>query len=337
MKLLFVGDVHAVPEELGDCEALMAYVEGIAAAEGAKVVFMGDQYHCHNVIRAEVMAFWRRTFKRFNSRGIDTVAMVGNHDFAGEGSDIHAMAAHEEQIHVVEKPEEVYPGILFCPYMANPDKLVAASAAHPEAQVLVCHQTFVGSKYENGFFAEDGCNPDDILQKHIISGHIHSPQSFGHQTPYGQVGEVRYIGAPRWRSLTDANVDRAVWLYEFAWNGVPVGESRGFDTGKVCRKIVHWVEEEGGPQMDLSTYDPRHDYRVDVRGSTPFVEQRQRDLGLAGIRVRTFKRDAAVPAVRESVGIATAFGQYLTSYVSTHGTSREVLAKMAEKRLGLGG
>ncbi len=333
-KLLLVGDVHAVPEELDDCVALEELVVRLAYEFGATVVFLGDQYHCHNVVRLEVMAFWRSFFKRLRAlHGAETTdyCLVGNHDYAGEGSTIHSLMAHEGQITVVDRPMAISSGVVLVPYVSDREAFPSAVNALP-AKTVICHQTFAGSKYENGFYAEDGVNPDLLDAKHIISGHIHAPQIFEHATPAGEFGEVTYIGAPRWRSLTDANTERAVWLYEFDDRG-EILSRRSFDTGSVCRKLIHLVEEEGAPPTAPESFAPGWDYRIDIRGSSEFIERRKKELSHPGVRIRTFKTDTAGPQVRESEGIGVAFRTYLTKYSPKYGTPAERLLEMAQRRL----
>jgi hypothetical protein len=315
-RILFVGDVHATPEELPDCEALFRLVRDVALKEHVdEICLLGDSYHTHGVIRAEVLAFWRRTFKApFKMR-----ALVGNHDYSGEGSDIHAMIAHEDQITVVDGPVR-HRELLFMPYYSDREEFVRAANAEG-GRTLICHQTFSGSKYENGFFAEDGVNPDLLSQETIISGHIHTPQSFG---------KVTYIGAPRWRTLSDANVERAIWLYEFNEDG-RILKQKPFDTSKVCRPIRYVLDTPDEPFA--GTLDPGCDWRVDVKGPADYVEARKVELSAAGARVRTFKVNTTTPKVRESEGISQAFRRFMGSYTAKHGTPAEQLSSMARERL----
>jgi hypothetical protein len=320
VRILKVGDVHATPDELDDCECLMAFV--LATALALKVDYvclLGDSYHTHNIIRVEVLAFWRRWFATFKSHGIKVIGLVGNHDYGGEGLSIHAMMAHEEQIEVVDRPT-VKEGMLFMPYYSDREKFVVdCCAAAPLTKTLVCHQTFQGGKYENGFYAEDGVNPDLIPHTYILSGHIHTPQTFG---------KVTYIGAPRWRTLSDANIDRAIWLYTFA-DGEVVG-AESFDLGDVCRRIYYFEDTPETPF--LGTVDPRHDYRIDVRGPSDWVTARKQFYG-SGVNVRIFRTDQAVVKVRESEGIDKAFVSFMERYRPKFGTDPQLLQSMAKERL----
>ena len=325
MRYLFVGDIHAVPEELTDCQKLRELVEFIVFAEQVDVVvLLGDSYHTHNVIRAEVMAFYRQWFKEFKAKfTTKIVALVGNHDYAGEGHPVHAMMIHEDQIKVVDKPCQLG-GVLFMPYYSDREKFVTDANSFPGTKTLVCHQTFFGSRYENGFLAEDGIEVDRIPQDTVLVGHIHTPQSFG---------KVTYIGAPRWRSLSDANTERAVWIYDIDAAGNVTGKTP-FDTGEYCRQIKYVLITPDDLFQD-DDMDPRFDWRVDIRGPSLFVAVQRKLWSRNGNKVRSFITDKPAALVRESEGIGNAFRRYLKGYVPKGGTSLEVLEEMAKERLGL--
>lgn len=327
-RVLVVGDVHATPEELDDCAALMDYVLKIAVeAEVTRVCLLGDSYHTHNVIRAEVMAFWRSVFRQFKDAGVPVLALVGNHDYAGEGQKIHAMMAHESVVEVVDGPI-VHGGVLYVPYCSSHDDFVRYSQEAADTQSLVCHQTFDGSRYENGYPALDGVNPNLIRQKHVISGHIHTPQGFS--VPGGP--DIEYIGAPRWRTLSDANLERNIWLYDFDDLGVPV-QKQAFVTAGVCRQILSVTDT---PDEPVSTpLAGGVDWRIDIRGPADWIQKRKEELAGPGVKLRTFATSTAKPAVRESEGISPAFRGYLTKYQPKFGTPIEELAAMAAERLGV--
>lgn len=325
MKSLLVGDTHATPEELDDCTHLMDLVETTADENAVdEVCFMGDQHHTHAIIRAEVMAFYRKRFKTWQSKPWKRKALVGNHDYAGEGHPVHAMMIYEDIIHVIDAPV-LEAGRLYVPYYSDHESFLH-DVNDRGGKTLICHQTFSGSRYENGFFASDGINPDLVPQKEIVSGHIHSPQDFG---------KVTYIGAPRWRSLNDANIDRGIWVYDFADDGTVTSKTR-FLTNGVCKKI-HYVDDQEGNGFSFADIDfesdPDGDWRVDITGSTAHVEAEKKLWAGRGARVRTFYTDRAVAKIKESEGIGTAFKTYLSSYTPKHSTSVDQLAAMARDRL----
>lgn len=332
MRLLAVGDVHATPAELDDCRRLMALVQEKAVEHRVPVLLLGDLYHTMAVIRSEVMNFWRETFSELNAAlemsgwrprsGADPVyALVGNHDYAGEGTSIHAMAAHQGAVHVVDAPFELG-GVLYLPYYSDRQAFIDACQAHPGCPTVICHQTFDGARYDNNFYAPDGVDQDLIPQELVLSGHIHTGQSFG---------KITYLGAPRWRTLSDANIDRAIWLLDFDDTGRLTSKTP-FDTGQVCRQIKSCIDT---PQTPVEgPLDPKHDWRIDIKGPAAWIEQRKRELGGDGVKIRTFNTSTSSPRVRESEGIEKAFASYLTSFKTRYGTSVEKLGEMARERLG---
>lgn len=319
-KLLLIGDVHATPEELGDCQNLLDLIEEKVKATAARPVFLGDQYNTHNIVRVEVMWFWREAFRRL--KFWNPIAMVGNHDFAGEGLPIHAMIAHENAALVVDQPHRL-DGVLLMPYFSNRDLFVRECVKNRDLKTMICHQTFDGAKYENGFYTQDGVDPDLLPQSLVLSGHIHTPQTFG---------KIVYIGAPRWRTLSDADVSRAIWLYEFSDDG-EVMATEAFDTGRACRQIKYLLDTPAAPiSVNL---DQGIDWRIDVKGPPDWVEKRKLELASPGVRMRTFKLEASTPKVRESQGIDVAFKTYLDGYVPKFGTERKQLSDMAKDRLNV--
>ncbi len=319
MKHLLVGDVHAVPEELVDCSRLIDGIRRLLHKQDVdSVVFLGDQYNTHSVMRVEVMAFWKDTFAAL-AKSKPVVALVGNHDRAANGFS-HAMLAHEDSgVWVVDKPSRLLDDVLFVPWMKNADEFVAVCNQYPKTKYLVCHQTFDGAKYENGFYAPDGVSPDAIPQEVVFSGHIHTPQSFG---------KVRYIGAPRWRTLSDANIDRFVTLVDY-----DTGTTTNFSTADWCKVIMRLDDSPGHPAMRFAP-NSNVDVRIDVRGPAAYLETRVPELEATGAKVRAFRTDlATTPRVRESDGVRAAFARFLTSWKAPRGTDLATLEAMATARL----
>jgi DNA repair exonuclease SbcCD nuclease subunit len=333
-RVLIVGDMHVVPEELEDCSKLASYIVRVADANDLhEIWFSGDQHHTHNVLRLEVLRWWKVVFKKLRAHGLNVVCLVGNHDQASPGSDLHAMMAYEDTpgVLIVDKPT-VRLGVLLLPYYHEQEKFLdavknatAMNMRHDGwvPPTLFCHQTFDGSTYENGFLASDGFDPNLVTQELVISGHIHTGQEFG---------KVWYVGAPRWRSLSDANVPRNLWLVEFK-DGHFV-QRIPFDTGDVCRQIRHLEDTPAKPvQLPL---DERHQWRIDVRGPVDWCQARKKELSAAGARVRTFPDQVSTEGrVRESEGIDKAFHGFLGAYQAKFGTPRETLAVMAKERLNV--
>jgi DNA repair exonuclease SbcCD nuclease subunit len=341
-RLLIVGDPHVTAEELRDSECLLELVRDTAEGENVDaILFLGDLYHTHSIVNVEVMAFWRRWFVEL-AKSSSIFVLLGNHDMPGnESSKAHALMAHEDQerVTVVDTPrtfELVTDGaIAFVPYMSNSLEFLKAATALG-GKTLICHQTFTGSRFDNGMYAPDGADSNLLPQEFVISGHIHTPQSFG---------KVWYPGAPRWRTLSDANVSRAIWLVTFDDSGKIV-DKKSFDTGGACRQIrfckVTPVEHEGQlvpafePRVELKDGNPIAgvDWRFDIEGPSAFVETTAKWLQGPGRRVRTQVTDAPQAKLKESMGISEAFREHMKTFQPKYGTQLMALEKLALERLG---
>jgi DNA repair exonuclease SbcCD nuclease subunit len=322
-RYLFVGDPHVTPDDLEDAKTLGNLIIGTAIRERATVVLLGDLYHTHGVIYATVQLFWWMFFEACKKAGVRVVTIKGNHDADNVvGSRVTSLLTHYYQGTCVLYEPYIENALLFCPY-TDGAQLVKWSEEHPECGTLVCHQTFDGSRYENGFFAGDGVDPNLIKQRAVISGHIHTPQEFF---------KVTYIGAPRWRTLGDANVDRAIWILDFDDNGILV-KREPIDTGTVCRRIIQ-VEDTPARPFDLNARPAAKDVlHVEIRGPQAWLDER-RPLFEGWARTRGVRTDSRQQVkVRESDGVGVAFEKYADSFVPRHGTERDVLKKMVKERV----
>lgn len=240
---------------------------------------------------------------------------------AGDGvSQNHALLAYKyagSGVIVVDGPQLVEE-VLLLPYFHDGELFRKAVLAHPEAKLVICHQTLVGARYENGFIARDGTNLDGLGDRFFISGHIHTPQHYDN---------VIYVGAPRWRALDDANVNRGLVFGEMV-DGKFVVEFI-FDTAAYCRKLVHVIDRQDAP-FD-GALEPRWKYIVDLHGDEEYIQSRKGFW--AGQRIRTFRTREAVKPVRESMGINAALSVFLDSYKPKHGTTVAILKEMAAERL----
>lgn len=314
-RLLLVGDPHAIPSELDDCQRL---VDLIANHTFDRVVFLGDQHHTHGVVHLSVVSFWRRAFERLGgSRRV--VFLVGNHDkelrhAAHPGCSV---AEVYRDVATVVTPSAVIDGIGFLSHFPDPEEFVR-EANSLDTATLICHQTFVGALGDAGFVMPDGVDPEALLQRHVISGHLHTPQSFG---------KVWYPGAPRWRTLSDAPVtDRHVWLVTFD-HGIEI-HREPVSTSDACRP-VRSVEDSQESPVDLESLTPGVDWRVTVVGTPTYVVARKSAfVGRAKINVRYVRESA--PKVRESDGPERSLRTFLSTFDPPRGTSRERLSVLLD-------
>jgi predicted phosphodiesterase len=324
---IVIGDVHPVVEELEDCRRLVTAVTEFARETRAnEIVLLGDQHHTHSVLRLEVLGLWKAAFREWAAVTGEILALVGNHDRSNDGA-VHAMLAYPE-VTVVDAPI-VRGRTLYVGHRADLGEFIRICNDHAAAtDVVVCHQAFDASKYENGYYAGDeGVPLDRIPQRLIISGHVHDPQ-FHPNVDFWVGTKLWHPGSPRWRSQSDANTDRAIWFLP-AGGGPPVP----YDTSQCCRRIVSVVIRED----DIPEVPPASDLvdvRVEIHGSGEFVETQKERLRGSGARVRTFRTDTRVAKVRESEGVDRAFWRHLRSCGTRWGTPNAALVARAEQRLG---
>lgn len=335
-KILYVGDPHIVATELDDADGLMKAIWEALKRDGADtIVFLGDQYHAHSILHVDVVNFWIKAFRALREMDYTVIALVGNHDLPGNGSrEKHAMQIHEGEIQVVDGPYSDA-GILFLPYYAVGEDFLSACKQYSYHKVVVCHQGFTGATYDNGFkikgtdfYTEGGIDPNLVPQATIISGHIHTPQEFG---------KVWYLGAPRWRTLSDANKDR--WLYTITHNDDgTVKEAKALSMEGYCRPIYSIEETPETEQKDAGSFlasNESADLRVDLRGPSAWVEARKSIWMGLGAKVRVFKTDTALIKVKESDGIAVAFASFFEKFQPRFGTDKAILRKLVEERLSV--
>lgn len=324
-RLLVIGDPHAVFEELDECQRLLYFAAKIAEEQSVdEIAILGDLNNTHNIVRVEVLNFWLGNL-RILGRIAPTYVLVGNHDYAGEGSGLHSLAVYEgvPGVNIVASP--MRSGCrLYLPYytLENQPRFIEA-CCDSESAIAICHQSFSGAKLDNGVDAFDSIDPNLIPQKLVISGHIHTPQ---------HIGKVINVGSPRWRSVDDANKDRSLRLFEIEKNGNVLSDIK-FPTNTVCREIKRAIDTPDNPVVIPAGDNAR--WHIDIRGPEAWVEERKKAFSFSGdIRIRTFKTMKTTAKVRESEGVAVAFRKFLQSYIP-QSVSIEVLEALVKERLNV--
>lgn len=215
MKAIYIGDPHVQPSNLEDSSKVLRKALDLQEKEKADMLIIGgDLFHTHAVLRLEVVDFWIKWGSILKQPFKDVYAIVGNHDMPGDKQREGVLSAlsvlHSCGIKVVDKPTaNLSYGVGFLPYISDNEKFYE-SANHlrtllPRESVLFCHQTFDGATYDNGFYAPGGLDLNRVDFKSVVSGHIHKAQKFG---------KVIYPGTPKWDSLSDANEDKGIWVFE---------------------------------------------------------------------------------------------------------------------------
>ena len=312
MELILVGDMHATPAELPECERHLPLWRQVRSERPqARFVFLGDQTDKNDTLSVRVMEFWRAVGTEFSP-----IFVVGNHDQVYAGSAENSMNACRDVATVVSGSWRLNQ-ILFVAYCRDSDQFFSRCEG---GGTLICHQDLAGASYDNGRRSISSTVPPATFLQ-VVSGHLHVPQEFG---------RIWYPGAPRWRGLRDASVERrAIWWAKFSESG-SIAERQPYWVDAVADrvKVVRDVEGEAAPQVDAHTV-------VDVVGSHQYVERRRRELQAVGARVRGLPVAATPPKVRESDGLRESISAHLEHFRPPNGTSREWLRSAIKDRTGV--
>ena len=298
---LLIGDYHANEKDLDDCERLAGYILAILARNHRITpVFLGDLYDTHSVIRAEVQRFWYDFFEKISSHY--TIVISGNHDRpTNQSSKANALLAHSSQVELFTEGEMGRVNdVVWIPYCHDPEEFVRICNFYKDIDTVICHQTFQGAQYENGFYAKDGVDQNRIPQAKVISGHIHSTST---------LGKVFYPGAPRWRTLSDAKqIERYLYLTDGDFNIL-----EKFPTSPFCSKTVHYELNGKDQNLEFNTKDR---YFLDIKGPIAFIKEMQ-DKYRGKAKIRIFEEKESATLLTESDPLDVSVNKWLANYKST--------------------
>jgi len=332
---LVVGDVHCTPDELEDCERLLSLV--VTTIDKNRdidtITFLGDQFNTHDVLNVRCIELWRRYLELFaGSPNIEKIIlMVGNHDQVTPTSGYpHSMISFVgmNKVTVVDKPV-VINGNGFMPYYFDHSQFIEAFNAL-NVKTVYCHQTFQGALFENAFYAPDGIDLALLNNKKIISGHIHLPQ---------EIGRVTYVGAPRWRTRSDADIDRKLSLYNGDGDlintvntGIACSVIRSFAI-RVDSEITaaHFEHVKAWDKTLIDIYGPDKAYVDEMQEAVKKLVQGKKVV----FRMFADNKKAKLKRVSEKEGIQAAFDKFLNSFAPPKGTSKERLRQMLHERGGI--
>jgi DNA repair exonuclease SbcCD nuclease subunit len=292
-KILRVGDPHIQIKNLEDSRKLMDFVIQTAKERDIPTIeFLGDLFHTHAVIRVEVIDFWQKTFDRISFEGLECRVLVGNHDQPGskeKEQEMNALDVFKSDStisgRVIMNKPMVLQGLSgkigYIPYMSSEeDFFKAAHDLYEKGAIncLVAHQTFTGAQYENGFFSEDGIDPAKAPQTQIISGHIHKTQ---------QVGKCFYPGTPKWDTMSDANQDKGIWIFEHDEHGF-YRSSEFISTEHIVTPITSYEVKEGD---ELPELNPNARNYVVLEGKSAWITKTKKKFkDIANVKVKPTDR-----------------------------------------------
>jgi len=274
VRILIIGDPHAQISNLDDLDLIFARAKKVTAEKQISAIFiLGDCFHTHSVLRQEVIKFYKKGLDGWKDcHGNSPNILVGNHDLIGpKNNQTNAITLTlGDMANVIDAPtvvsvlDESGPVDFLCvPYMPNSEDFIDVCRSHLCIKTLVCHQTFDGSQYENGFYAPDGIDHNKIPQKMVISGHIHKSQN---------IGKVFYAGTPRALTASDANEHKGFWIMD---TSQPSDNAFEFITTNDIAKVFKAIEIKEGDfdgQPIIIDWKEKDDVRLTISGSEEFYE-----------------------------------------------------------------
>lgn len=291
MNILRVGDPHVKIGNIGESKSLIDFVAKTAIESKAdRIEILGDLFHTHAILRLEVIDFWVWALEKL-TKICEVVVLVGNHDLSGDyNSNNSSLSVFGlmgwKNLIIVEKPTAL--GVFgYVPYIHNSTSFIDSVGALAESgvRVLVCHQTIQGSKYESGMYAPDGIPTGEWAKRfiHVISGHIHSEQSFGN---------IIYPGTARWDTTADANRRKGIWIYEHEDGTGRIQSSTFMSTEQVCSPIRCVSFSEGDAVSN--TWPENARVAVELIGSSAWVASMKEKLkGKCSISTKITDRQKA--------------------------------------------
>lgn len=260
IKALVVGDPHLQVQKIEDGRKFIERLYPLAV-EHEMLILLGDLFHTFAVVRSEVLALWNEFFKHVEKR-MHVVALVGNHDYAGQSGGSHALEVFKGRIEVVDsKLPSCFAGIYFLPFFRDNKEFESACLSLPNDAMLVCHQSFTGATFDNGYYDPHGADPSCV--KHlgsVISGHIHTQQ---------RIGNIWYPGTPFQHTFAEAGQEKRVFTIHLSQTGYTLNKEHNL--GMPRFEIVQ-VKDATKPLCEgllevLPSPEPGVSYRISGRGS----------------------------------------------------------------------
>ena len=201
--MLIVGDPHIKITNIDAGRQFITWLkETVRSTRPGWVVFLGDFFDSHAVIRAEILSDYRNLIDFLMVEQRCNVAHVlGNHEqYVPTDSTYHALQSMKNlypNYHVIDTRTDI-DNMTFIPFLADHTQFPKDTK-----EICFAHQSFIGVDF-GGFRPEYGVNADEVAAEIIISGHIHRQQEFG---------KVWYPGSPFAQTAND--VDQVKGIFRF--------------------------------------------------------------------------------------------------------------------------
>lgn len=271
MKILLVGDLHVQANNINDTIKIFNFIEEILAKDStiSLVVFLGDIFHTHDILKQEPAFVVRKAIenlKKIYAQRVDWIFLAGNHDYSSPAAvtaDNAVRLVLGDLVRVVDGEIEICGGMDFIPFVGNNEKFIEM-CKRSSNEILFCHQTFDGSRYENNQTAPNGVNQNDIPHKLIISGHIHTKQTLKNEH-----NTVFYVGTPRALTANEVNQNKYLTTYDTETEML-----QDFPTNHLVKEFIAINLNQGDSNVVVSkTWKDGDDVRIHVSGNQEFYDQ----------------------------------------------------------------
>lgn len=204
-KILCVGDLHLSHTRLSLCQSVLAWIESLVKSGNVdSVVYLGDVFDTHSVIRSECLSIWSTHLNSVLKNRVKAYWILGNHEqFKANDSTYNALQSFQlwnnPDLRVITD-SCVVDGLGFVPYLNS----LRWEDCDPGVDITFTHNTFVGADF--GFkVADGGILLDSIKSNLVVSGHIHKQQILQHGDSV-----VLYPGTPYSWSASDVDMVKSV-------------------------------------------------------------------------------------------------------------------------------
>lgn len=270
-KTLFVGDLHVMVTNLEDTANIFALMRVTLRGDNfiGRVILTGDILHTHDIVRQSIAHFVKDELVALMAEypNVEFVVATGNHCLVGPTNTKYnanrLMFAGTRMIVVDHSNMPYLTGpYAILPFIPDNEQFIDLANGIDSNKVLVCHQTFDGAKYENGFYAPGGLDISKVQQK-IISGHIHTHMEIN--------GQVLYVGSPRAITWSEANQSKFLMvIQDDDWT---LRQKIVTDDVVKCYKLVEVREDAAdGTRLEIPATG-KDDVRVRITGSQGFYDQ----------------------------------------------------------------
>jgi DNA repair exonuclease SbcCD nuclease subunit len=213
MKILCVGDLHLSHTRLELCSSVLNWIAStIEEHKPDAVVYLGDEFDTHAVLRAECISIWTDHLKS-TLHFCPVYWILGNHCmYKPNDSTFNALIPftgwRHKHLNIITSSVEL-DGFGFVPYLTHNCKW-EDEVNNWQSNLIFTHNTFIGADYGHTV-ATDGFTPLENSKTTIISGHIHKPQQLSFHR-----GDIRvvYPGTPYSWSGSDADQVKGLSIFD---------------------------------------------------------------------------------------------------------------------------